>query len=837
MAAVHAARCVRLSNPVRTQTSARLVAIFCGLALFLAPLQTQAQATGGAAPSQTQITGQVTDQTGAIIPGAEIHDAATGKLLGVTDQIGQLTLTCAAPCRVRIVAKAFQTTEAEWQSTKPIALPIDPKYDGGYQGPGPFPDQLISMPDRPALDATIQPGQVPTPPQTVKIAAPEMVDLHDQHTVTVTAYRTPLGELESPVSTRTLTTQDLQQAAAITLDGQLRLIPGAETFRRSSSLVANPSSQGISLRGLGSTSASRTLVTEDDVPLNDAFAGWIHWEEIPELSIHSVEVVRGGASDLYGSSAIGGVINVIPVHPTSNFAELKSDYGSENTYDSSLLLEDHHGPWGALLTGGLLGTDGFVITTPSQRGLIDIPSNVHAQNGAMILDHTRNQGTGSLRTFLRGSTMNEARNNGTPVQTNGTRLWRFATGADWKPAGMGIFDGSTLTFRAYASAQHYRQTFSTIGTGRNSEVLNRFAKTPDDEMGAVLHWSKPLTPELLLLVGADTHDVRAGDFETTIRAGVQAPVNQNDRQRQTGSYAELLFTRDAWTVSASGRIDWFSNFDGTSWTSAGAVGKPTPLPSFNETVFDPRLGISRKLGQHFSLTGSGFRAYRAPTANELYRSTQVGSLLTLPNNNLRSERATGWETGVAMQQRWGTLRTSYFWTRVNRPITALTTNPNSNPIQLMRENLGRVESRGVSADIEMQPLPWMTVQGGYQYTNATVTQDNLQSNLVGNWIPQVAHNMGSAQLRAYKPRIGTLSLQARASGHQFDDDLNTYLLHSYFKLDAYASHDFGKRIELFTSGENLFDRSIEVGRTPTLTLGTPRVARIGFLFKLNPPTQ
>jgi outer membrane receptor protein involved in Fe transport len=791
MAGVNAVSCVRSSNPIPVRASARLVAIFCGLALFLAPLRTQAQATAEAAPAETQITGQVIGQSGAVIAGAEVHDAATGKLLGVTNNVGQLRLTCAAPCTVRIVARAFESTQTEWQPAKPIVLKIDPKYPGS--------------------------DQVPIAPT--------------EHTVTVTAYRTPLGELESPVSTRTLTTTDLQQAAAITLDGQLRLIPGAETFRRSSSLVANPSSQGISLRGLGSTSASRTLVTEDDVPLNDAFAGWIHWEELPELSIHSVEVARGGASDLYGSSAIGGVINVIPERPTSNFAELKSDYGSENTYDSSLLVEGHHGPWGALLTGGLLGTDGFVITTPSQRGLIDIPSNVHAQNGAMVLDHTE----GSLRTFLRGSTMNEARNNGTPVQTNGTRLWRFATGADWKPAGMGIFDGSTLTLRAYGSVQHYRQTFSTIGAGRNSELLNRFAKTPDDEMGAVLHWSKPLTPELLLLVGADTHDVRAGDFETTIRAGVQSPVNQYDRQRQTGSYAELLFTRDAWTVSASGRIDWFSNFDGISWTAA--VGQPTPLPSFGETVFDPRLGVSRKLGEHFSLTGSGFRAYRAPTANELYRSTQVGSLLTLPNNNLRSERATGWETGIAMQQHWGTLRTSYFWTRVNRPITALTTNPNSNPIQLVRENLGQVESRGVSADIEVQPLPWMTVEGGYQYTNATVTQDNLQSNLVGNWIPQVAHNMASGQLRAYQPRIGTLSLQARASGHQFDDDLNTYLLHSYFKLDAYASRDFGKRIELFTSSENLFNRAVEVGRTPTLTLGTPRVARIGFLFKLNPPTR
>jgi outer membrane receptor protein involved in Fe transport len=663
--------------------------------------------------------------------------------------------------------------------------------------------------------ANQQPATSPAPTAAV---AP----VHE--TVSVTAYRAPLGELESPASTRTLTTSNLEEAAPITLDGQLRLIPGAETFRRSSSLVANPSSQGISLRGLGSTSASRTLVTEDDIPLNDAFAGWIHWEELPELSIHSVEVVRGGASDLYGSSAIGGVINVLQERPESNFAELKSDYGSEDTYDSSLLVEGRHGLWGALASGGVLGTDGFILTAPSQRGSVDVPSNVHAQNGLVLLDHTQ----GALRIFLRGSSMNEARGNGTPVQQNGTRLWRFSTGSDWKPDD-GVFAGSTLTFRAYGGTEHYRQTFSTIASNRDSEVLNRFAKTPDNEMGAVLHWSKPLTPELLFLVGSDTHDVRAGDFESVIKSGVQSQVNLNDRQRQTGLYAELLWTHKTWTISGSGRIDWFNNFDGQQW-------KPTvtPLPQISQHVFDPRLGISRKLSEHFALTGSGLRAYRTPTANELYRSTQVGSLLTLPNNSLLSERATGWETGIAMQQHWGTVRTSYFWTQVNRPITALTINPNSNPILLMRENLGQIESRGVSLDYELQPagqLKWMTLQGGYQYTNATVTKGTGDAP-AGNWIPQVAHQMASAQLRGYKASIGTLSIQTRMSGHQFDDDANDYLLHSYFKLDAYASHDFGKRIELFTSGENLFNRAIEVGRTPTLTLGTPRVARIGLNLKL-----
>ena len=155
------------------------------------------------------------------------------------------------------------------------------------------------------------------------------------------------------------------------MDGQVRQLPGVELFRRSSSLVANPTSQGISLRGLGSTSASRTLVTEDDVPLNDAIGGWIHWEEQPELAIDRIEVVRGGASDLYGSSAIGGVVNVVPARPTSTLGEVRSSYGGLGTYDTSALVETTIGAWGLLASGGAIGTDGFIQEAPFQRGPVD----------------------------------------------------------------------------------------------------------------------------------------------------------------------------------------------------------------------------------------------------------------------------------------------------------------------------------------------------------------------------------------------------------------------------------------------------------------------------------
>ncbi len=635
-------------------------------------------------------------------------------------------------------------------------------------------------------------------------------------TVTVTAYRSPLASLDSPASTRVLSTEQLQQSTTPALDGKLRQVPGFELFRRSSSLVANPTTEGVSLRGLGSTAASRSLVVFDDVPMNDPYGGWIHWEELPAMAIKSVEVVRGGASDLYGSSAIGGVISVVPVRPQSNTFQIDTSYGSLETSSNAAMGSFDAGRWSGLGTAGLIATDGYTLVAPNLRGPVDQPSNVHAQNGLVEIDRQIGalSAENTNRLFLRGDVENEARHNGTILTTNGTRLWRYVAGADL----------SDLVVRFYGDNEHYRQNFSTIAVGRGSETLTRYAEDPAAELGAVLHWHHAIDPHLLVLAGADTHDVRASDNETLFTT--HGLLNTTARQRQTGVYGEALYTPRDWTISGSARVDHFSNFDALQYTSPTVS---AALPAFSETVFDPRLGVVRRFLPNLSLSASGFRAYRAPTENELYRTGQVGQQLTEPNSNLRSERATGWETGLQadLNRLASTVRVSYFWTQVNRPITALTLKTTPTLTTLKRENLGQIESRGVSLDYAVQPARWIALEGGYQYAIATVTQYVQQPQLVGNWIPQVARNMATAQLRLSHPKLGLLSLQERASGHQFDDDANQYLLHSYFRFDAYASRHVGRHVEMYASGENLFDRSIEVGKTPILTLGTPRTARVG----------
>ncbi|HEY0795755.1 MAG TPA: TonB-dependent receptor [Acidisarcina sp.] len=778
------------------------------------PANPNAAATEATGSTAVELSGQVVDERGAAIAGGRVVNAA-GHVLVVTDGAGSFHLTDQELMARLAVQDNLLKNLAPFDSTE---LRIEA---AGFE----------------TVTVTYTPGV----PLRVVMRVQGAVD-----SVTVTAYRTPLASADSPAATRILTTEALDQAASPAFDNKLRLVPGVELFRRSSSLVANPTSQGLSLRGLGSTAASRTLVVSGDVPLNDPYGGWIHWTEPPELSVSSIELVRGGASDLYGSSAIGGVVNVIAQRPEQDRLSLLSSYGGENTLDEAALGSAIRGKWSGLAGGGILRTDGYTLIAPGQRGAVDIPSNVHSQNGVIEADHAFPR-TGRL--FLRGSGFNEARSNGTPLQTNATRLWRYSGGVDLPTPALSPRTaanlGGLIALRLYGSEEHYRQSFSAIAAGRASESQTRFEHTPAEEMGAVLHVTQPLNTALMVVAGADTHDVRATDTEQSLKAG--KPVGLLDttaRQRQTGVYGEALWTPHAWTVSGGARIDHFTNFDAAQSNTASSSPSPVALPTLSETVFDPRLGVSHRLlparaggpGALFPgglvWSASAFRAYRAPTQNELYRTGQVGQETTQPNNTLRSERATGWETGLFAGFDKATVRVSYFWTQVNRPITALTLSSTPTLILDKRENLGQIESRGFSVDFEANPLRWIALTGGYQFADATVTRSVAQAAPVGNWIPQVARNTATAQLRISRAALGTLSLQGRLSGRQFDDAGNRFLLHGYFRLDAYAAHDFGGRIELFASGENLFDRTIEVGRTPTLTLGSPALARIGLRIRL-----
>ena len=629
--------------------------------------------------------------------------------------------------------------------------------------------------------------------------------------IEVTAARAPLALDASASSVRTMTGEQLREAPGFTLDDRLRQVAGFQLFRRTSSWVANPTTEGTTLRGLGSTAASRTLVLSDQVPLNDAYGGWIHWSEIPALAVRDVELMRGGVSDLYGSSAIGGVIDVVPVVPKSLNYGLNVADASEATSIADGLIAGGMSGWSGLVASSLFRTGGYILTAPEVRGPVDVPSNVHSQSGRVELRRVVGS-DGDI--FVRGNVLNEARSNGTPLQTNGARIWRYVAGGDWTDG-----DADRFLVRVYGTDQSYRQSFSAINATRTSERLTALHVDPSQQVGGAVQWGRSLR-RWTFVGGGDVLDNRGTDLEQLSNVSLSA------RQRGEGIYGEMLWQPSTWSFAFSSRFDHFGSFDARQ-----SGGTPPPLPSISENVFNPRLGVVKKINGSLSLTGSGFRAFRGPTMNELYRQGQVGQQTTLANPSLRAERATGFEFGaLASAGRLGSVRGSYFWTQVNRPVAAVTLSSTPTSTLLMRQNLGQLTSKGLTAEWEVRPASWISVIGGYQLAFSTVTKFQADPTLVGKWTAQVPRNMATLQMRFSPGRVGVFSVDLRTSGHQFDDSANQFRLAGYGQVDLYGEHSFGERWRVYLQVGNLLNQPVEAGRTPLLTLGAPMMVTGGVRF-------
>src|SRR5205823_2814267 len=198
--------------------------------------------------------------------------------------------------------------------------------------------------------------------------------------VTVTASRTEQRLGDVPESVSVLRSEEIRQSPAVVADDVLRQVPTFSLFRRTSSLSSHPTAQGVSLRGIGPSGVSRTLVLVDGRPFNDPFGGWVYWTRVPLESVNRIEVVDGPSSSLYGNYAMGGVINIMTVRPAKQTLELKPQYGNHHSPKLDFLASDVWGKLGVTVEGSVFNTDGFPNVATGERGPIDNNLNVKFRN-------------------------------------------------------------------------------------------------------------------------------------------------------------------------------------------------------------------------------------------------------------------------------------------------------------------------------------------------------------------------------------------------------------------------------------------------------------------------
>lgn len=651
---------------------------------------------------------------------------------------------------------------------------------------------------------------------TEPVALPELV---------VSVARAPQDAATLPIAVRVVPADRL--ATADTVDAALRDDPAFSLFRRNSSLSANPTAQGVSLRGVGPSGASRTAVMLDDLPLNDPFGGWVAWSQVPSLSLARAEIAHGGGSGTWGSAALGGtvVLSTAPLEGTRGSALL--EIGSDESRRAEVTHTARAGGDALRVDARILDYGGFHPLRPRDRGAVDRPLEQRHRLGQLTWLHRLTDETEAI-IAVRG--FDEDRVNGTRLQQNATRLLhasatlqgRLSGETRWKTA-------------AWAQWQDYSSFFTAVSADRMQETpANDQYSVPsraagihasrifgDDEGRTVLgldgRWVEGETRERYLF--------RDGAFaQRRIAGGTQHAAGVFVHHGRPLSRAVHL--------SGALRLDHWAARDGRTRESSlatGANSRDDRHPDDSGLSLSPRLGVSIHTARDTTLRAAVYHAFRQPTLNEYYRPFRVGSTTTLANPSLDIETLEG--VDLSVEHRVGDLQLSagVFWNLMHDGVGNVTLSSSPGGTTRQRQNLGRTEIRGVELAARWMPHEAFSLRAGWLAVDAEVTRAPAQPGLVGRSLAQVPeYVLTVAASWRIVPRT-RITAELRAVGRQFEDDENALPLAASLGTGLRVDHRLSDTASLFVDVHDLLDDPAQTSRTAAglITYDQPRSVRGG----------
>ena len=675
----------------------------------------------------------------------------------------------------------------------------------------------------------------------------------------VTATRSEQLIADVPASINIVSNEQIERSPAVVADDVLRQVPTFSLFRRTSSIAANPTAQGVSLRGIGPSGVSRTLVMLDDIPFNDPFGGWVYWTRVPMMNAERIEIIDGATSSLYGNYAMGGVINIVTNRPTPRTVIFKPQYGNRSTPKMDLFASDVWGKVGLTFDATALQTDGYVIVAEEERGTIDNEANVGYQNFSAKLDYNPSD---RVNLFFRAGVFDEERNNGKIGEVNDTN-WKYGNGG----ARLRFADGSNVEARAFFDNEDFFQNTFAVPAAtppRSQSNLSLEKKVPTNAFGSMVQWSRPFqlgTRSHVVSAGTDFRWIDGDSDELTyaLATGTTPLIHRvaGGTQRFVGVFAQdLIEVTPKLQLTLSARIDSWDNYDAHNLETVIATNLPTAanresLPDKSDTTVSPRLAALYRATDRVSVWGSFSKGFRAPTLKELYSPFRVGQVLTLANETLGPERLTGEELGVSIAAtNRVTVRGTFFNNRVNNPIANVTVATNNVPVTpgcagvptcRQLQNLGSTNIAGFQTDLAYRLNGHWGLGGGYVFDIAKVHESKVDAagnDLTGKYLAEVPKHRVSFQVNYTNPRYFNFAIDNQFVGHQFDDDLNTAAilpgipdktevgLPKYSVTNLTVARTVNRNVDVFFGVQNLFGTTYYVGTNPT-TIGTPRLVNGG----------
>lgn len=431
----------------------------------------------------------------------------------------------------------------------------------------------------------------------------------------VTAGRRAQSLMDVPVSVTTVKADALVGRSGLTLEEPLRFVSGVNIMDDQINIRG---SSGYS-RGVG----SRVLLLFDGIPLLTGDTGEIIWEVIPLDLVERVEIVKGAGSALYGSSALGGVINIIPSTPpdgTRFHGALSQGVYQQPTFPEWRWSGRERMQTTAKAIVSVRRTDWHSVFSVS--GMMD---ESHRLN-----DATHRYSFFNRSTFSVGQESHVSLSGHYVHRRGGNFFWWKSLSAPLEPpddyrsrrveSDRGFLHAGYRTFLSPTSfvtarVQYYRNKWSDLDAG----VLSTTSSS--DRWNTEVQWTNEVSVDWNVIAGATAFIDRVeSNIFGTHPGGGAAVFVQND-------YSGIQNL----TVSGGLRYDWQ---------------RVSVLPG--NAHLDPRLGLTYRLGPATSLRASLGTGYRYPSIGEVYTSIQTGfgGVNVVPNPKLKAEKSLSMEVGA-----------------------------------------------------------------------------------------------------------------------------------------------------------------------------------------------
>lgn len=668
-----------------------------------------------------------------------------------------------------------------------------------------------------------------------------MIEFQPQTTsvddVIVTAARLPPAAGEAAFSVIRLGEETLSTSTR--LDEALATVPAVSLFRRTSSLAANPTTQGISLRAIAPSGAGRTLVTLDGVPLNDPFGGWVIWSQLPTESIESLDIVRGAGAGPYGAGALTGVIQLRERERGGVLDAFIAERGGARLAGSGGV---NAGP--ARLTGSVLyeASDGYVPVRGAAAGAADTPLDLEAKSASLRADlplgeaalslragayeEDRGSGLAGARSTASGHVLSAAVARQATAEQAGWRLQAWRRESDFANTSVAVAaDRATTT-----PANDQYETPAT-GWGVNAALRGRreglSGGRAEWEVGADARFSEGETHERFRYM--------VGDYTRDRIAGGEASV--------AGVYGEGSLENGPWLFAGGLRLDGWKNENGRRLERDRATGAPTldeADPERSGEVVSARLAARRMIGGGWAARAAAYSGFRPATLNELHRPFRVGNDLTEANADLVPEILQGVEAGLAFEGPISALTATLFWNRIDDAIVNVTIGegPATFPragfvpaggVLRQRQNAGIIEATGVEISARQTLRGGLDLTGAVSITDARVDGGSAAPQLTGLRPAQAPIWSAAAGIDWRASDRLSLAARARYESKRFDDDLNSRVLGAAVTLEVRGDWRVNDTASMWLAADNLFDVDVQVSETGTGVKGLapPRTLRIG----------